>query len=418
MAPLIARFSLALVMMTVLAVALPGLYDLAFGVETARTQLFYSPTRETFVYREHHGDHDFVYADREGNAFDRRTFEQSIPFIYYKNMEIWGLLPLTIDGKSYTKATIRNNRQVFELKPAEIRDRRSEIAVYPLLESAPEQAGLRFPEDVFRLTADRIEFLNVDTNAIDETLTARFTTALQAEGFSFPARFAAGKPTILKPFDEGYFLVDATGAVFHLKRVHNQPEVVRTPIPTTLGVRDILVTENKKRRFYGLLLAEDGRLFLIATENYRLVPLPVDGYDPDHMDYKLLLNPVQATAVYGNDAVVHAVAMTLDFEPIDTYRRAVPGRHGMLHDRIARVLFPFVLTLDEHDSLTLSWRLEHHGWAGLLGTLAALLAFLGIARLRGTDLRLEWPAGLLVLVGGVFGLAAAQLVPPRRGAFD
>ena len=53
---------------------------------------------------------------------------------------------------------------------------------------------------------------------VEKELTKLFTSALKAEGFIFPARSVNGKFTILKPFDEGAFIVDAKYQVFHLKR--------------------------------------------------------------------------------------------------------------------------------------------------------------------------------------------------------
>lgn len=416
---MIGRLSLTLVTVTVLAVALPRLYDLAFAVDAAPTQLFYSPVRKAFVFREHRGDHDFRYADQHGDTFDRRTFETLIPFIYYRNMELWGLMPLEIDGHVFDKPTILAHRQVFELIPDELQDRGPAIPVYPLMESDPEQAGLRFPEDVFRMTGRRMEFLNVDTNQVDEDLTTRFSAALSAEGFQHPARLVAGKPTILKPFDEGYFLVDAAGAVFHVKRVKDQPLVVRTPISNQdLTVRDIKVIENKRRDYYGFLLTTDNRLFLMSYDNYRLVQLPTAGYAPDRMDYKLILNPLYATAIYGDDALVRAVAMTPGFEPIDRYQRSEPDRDAQLTETVRRILFPVTLSLGERDSRYLSWQFEHHGWPTLIGNLTALALLLALTRIPSLGLRAHWSTILLTALSGVFGLAAALLLPPptqRRG---
>jgi hypothetical protein len=407
---------LALVLLVTLlaAVALPRLYDLAFAPDVEPTHLFYSPIRKAFVFREHRGGHDFTYADEHGETFDRQTFEQQIPFIYYRNMDLWGLLPLTIDGRTFTKDTIRDARQVFELKAREIVDRAPGIAIYPLLESNPGRARLRFPEDVFRMTDTRMEFLNVDTNRVDPGLTVRFTNALTAEGFTFPARLVAGKPTILKPFDQGYLIVDATGAVFHVMRVNGQPRVVRTSIAPETGrtIHHIKVTENERREIRALVLTTDNRLFLMRWDDYGLIPLPTQAYEPDRMDYKLLVNPITPTAVYGDGTVVHAAALTPDFEVLDTYSRPVPGVIGLPHDRIARALFPFRLTLeDEGAGAYLSWDLRPSGWTGLLGIGASLLILLVLARRWGAGWRAIWPNALLVALTGVFGLAAALLVP-------
>ncbi len=49
------------------------------------------------------------------------------------------------------------------------------------------QARLVFPEDRFRMTGEAMQFVNADTNAVDEPLTELFTRALKDAGFSFPA---------------------------------------------------------------------------------------------------------------------------------------------------------------------------------------------------------------------------------------
>ena len=414
MATSLGRIALSLVVLVILAIALPRLYDLVFGVDVSRTHLFYSPVDKTFVFREHHGNHDFVYADEGGKTFDRKTFETKIPFIYYKNMDIWGLLPLTIDGKTYDRKAMRDSRHVLELKPRELADRKPEIPVYPLIESNPGRARLTFPEDVFRMTDTGMEFVNVDTNEVDPDLTARYTSALVSAGAQFPIRLVAGKATILKPFDEGYFLVDAAGAVFHMKRIDGVPSVIRTPIPADLDIRHIKVSENARRLHYGLVLAGDGRIFLLSYDNYRLIPLPSKGYDPDRMNYKLILNPVNPTAIFDDDRTITAVAMAPDFAPVARHERPVPGTRHMVHARIARVLFPFTIDLKADGSGYLEWRLKLSSWSGLIGIALALTVVLGFLVRRGQSPRQAWPELLLVTIGGIYGLVALIALPPRR----
>jgi len=300
----LSRLALMILAVVVMSVYLPRLYNMALDEKTGKTQLFFSPVIKKFIYREMIGEgHQFVTRDEDGNDYDRQTFETMIPFIYYKNMELWGKLPLIINGKIFDQKTIKKNRQVFELKPRMIADRRPRIQVFPLLESVPGRSRLRFPEDAFRFT-DRMEFINVDTNAVDEGLTVRFTRALKEAGFVFPARMVSGRVSILKPFDEGFFIIDAVHAVFHVKRVKGQPVVVKTPIPCDLRIRNIKVSENKKREIYGSLLTEKGELFLIACDNYKLLRLPLDNYNPDTMDFKLIINPLYGTAIYSDDHTI------------------------------------------------------------------------------------------------------------------
>lgn len=56
----------------------------------APTYLFFSPVAKTFLFREHHGDHKFIHGSAGGVLYERRDFEQLLPFMYHRNMELWG----------------------------------------------------------------------------------------------------------------------------------------------------------------------------------------------------------------------------------------------------------------------------------------------------------------------------------------
>lgn len=406
--------ALSLLVVALAAIALPRLYHMVFAPDVEPTHMFYSPVEADFVYREHRGHHDFTYASAGGKTFDRQGFEKTLPFIYYRNMDLWGLLPIEIDGIRYDKSSIRDARQVFELKSREITDRHPEIPVYALLDSDPGRAGLSFPEDVFRMTPHAMEFVNVDVNRVDPALTVAFTTALNDAGFTFPAGLVAGKQTILKPFDEGVFITDATGALFHVKRKGDEPFIMRTPVRQDIGVRALKVIENDAGRFLGLLLTRDNALYLLETKGYGLLPLPTDGYDPDRMDYKLIVNPVAPTAIYGNDEEVHAVAMTPDFKPFANYSRTVPGDAGTRQAWVAAALFPFHLDLQDHRAGYLRWHLTPGSWVSLIGTLLAVLVAAQFLRSSGVSRRDLIPPLLLVAFTGVFGLVSCLLVPVPR----
>jgi len=407
-------FAHAVLITLLLAIALPRLYAIAFAPQIAPTYLFYSPVAEEFIYREHHGNHDFVYASETGETYDRQGFEKLLPFIYYKNMDLWGLLPIEIGGQSFDRDTIRDARQVFELKAREVTGNRPEIPVWALIDSDPGRAGLSFPEDVIRMTQSAAQALNVDTLRPEPELTARINDALSAAGFTFPARLVAGTQTILKPFDAGLFVVDASGALFQMTRTGDTAHVVRTPIPADLGIRHIKVMENKARKVLGLILTEDNRLFLLKMPGYGLSALPSAGYDPSRMDYKLLMNPVFPTAIYGDDDTVRGVAMTQDFRPIADYARAIPGAEGSLAARAARALFPLTLSLEDGPGPYLRWQVVWNGWTGLIGVILSLAVFVALTR-RETRWPQALPGALLIAFTGPFGLLAT-LALPQPGA--
>nr|WP_320192310.1 DUF4857 domain-containing protein [uncultured Desulfobacter sp.] len=354
------RFALAVyavLIILVSAVYLPMLYDKMFMDEVEKTHLFYSPVSHDFILKEkivgkvpqaaqgmaedHHSNIAYIKAD--GTYVPRKTFERHLPFIFYKNMEIWGLLPITLDGRTFDKHTIKANRRVLELKARDIVGKSPDVPFFPLLESNPGQARLIFPEDRFRMTDKAMEFIYAKTNTLDTVLTKMYTITLKKRGFKFPARSVNGKFTVLKPFDEGVFIVDHDYRVFHIKRVDDKPLIKQTPIPPDLKIRAIKISENKQKKYYGLALSEDGRIFLLGYDNYRLTPLPLAGYDPDRMDLKLIFNPLYCTAVYSDETIIRAVAMDKKFVPVKTFEHTMSRATATTATYIREILFPFIL---------------------------------------------------------------------------
>ncbi len=416
-----ARYAFVCVAVLVMSVYIPQCFDLAVGQRVAKSHLFYSPVSEKFIWRDtllepppsakegmHHAL--FLQMDQDGQTYDRQEFEKQLPFIYFKNMELWGMLPLQLQGKSFDKETIKKNRQVIELTPRMIAGRSPDDTVHPLLESAPDSVNLVFPEERFRLGKE-MEFINADYNTRDEGLTETFTTALKDAGFEFPGRLAAGKETILKPFDEGFFLVDAAGALFHIKRVKGKPQVIRTPVDPAIGIRSLRVSENSRRDFYGLLLTGDDQLYVLTYDNYALRHLPLQDYDPDRMDFKMIINPLYRTAVYSDDAVIRAVVMDSDYQPVARYSHRMPGAERTTAEIVLSFLVPFRINLADPTSGYVTLAFQSFGWHSLAALLGALLLYGLLALERHTRGKALWLDGALVLCTGLYGLLTVLFLP-------
>ncbi|WP_320045411.1 DUF4857 domain-containing protein [uncultured Desulfobacter sp.] len=410
----------AILIILVSAAYLPMLYDKMFMDEVEKTHLFYSPVSHDFILKEkivgkvpqaaqgmaedHHSNIAYIKAD--GTYVPRKTFEQHLPFIFYKNMEIWGLLPITLNGCTFDKQTIKSNRRVLELKARDLPGKSPDVPFFPLLESNPGQARLVFPEDRFRMTDTAMEFIYARTNTLDTVLTKMYTITLKKRGFKFPARSVNGKFTVLKPFDEGVFIVDHNYRIFHIKRVDDKPLIKQTPIPPDLKIRAIKISENKQKQYYGLALAEDGRIFLLGYDNYRLTPIPLAGYDPDRMDLKLIFNPLYCTAVYSDETTIRAVAMDKNFTPVKTYEHTMSRATATAATHIREILFPFILKVGptQQSGYVTARLLPGSLWSFTGMGLFTLLFVAGSKMMTGA-----WPGSLPIIIitlTGIYGLAA------------
>ena len=153
-----------------------------------------------------------------------------------------------------------------------------QIALYPLLESKPARFKLEMPKEYFRIT-DRMEFINAATNEIDETQTKLFTSRLVKAGFEFPAQQYFTNPTTRKAFDDGYFIVDNSGQLFHIKKINGKPFCVNTNIPKNFRIKYMLVKEMNLKEFHSIIFSETNEVYLLLYENYRLQKLPLEGFD-------------------------------------------------------------------------------------------------------------------------------------------
>jgi len=407
------RSSMILLAVLAMAYALPAGFNQVFGNEPGSPLLFFSPLQKQFVYQESLGGHLFNYKNEEGATYDRVAFEDQLPFLYYKNLEKRNKLPFMIAGQSYDEGAIKAARQGLEIKARNLNRHFPQIQLYPLFNNDPQAAMMPFPEDVFRFTGQAMEFINADFNRIDEELTARFTSALRAQGFVFPATVIGGAPTNLKPFDEGYFIRDSSGHVFHVKRINNQPSIIKTGIDPSLAIADIIVSENARREFYGTIITGQGEIRLISTDDYRLIPLPLQGFDPKAMDFKLLIDPLYKTAAISGDTAVHGTAMTPDYQPLRRYsltrRDNTPVAVSLARD----VLFPWRLELDNPYRGQAALRMHPGGLYSLIGIASALALFYLLSRGRHhTPVRKEeW---MVVLFTGLPGLLAVSMLREKQ----
>jgi hypothetical protein len=409
MIPLFSRVCTLALAIIAMAVMLPAGFDKVFVRPVEEPLLFYSPVRQQFVYQKSLGEHRFEYRDEEGTAFDRQVFEEQLPFLYHRNLALRNRMPVVIDGAVFDADSIQQQRQAMEIRARHLRGHFPQLALYPLFNNDPQVAIMPFPEDMFRFTDKAMEFLNADHNQVDTALTKAFTRALLDQGFIFPPTLIAGKPTNLKPFDDGYFVRDGAGRVFQIRRVANRPEVVKTPIDPTLDILDIVVSENRRREFHGTLITRQGNVYLIETGSYRLIPLETHGYDPQRMDFKLLVDPLYRTVTFSDRNSVQGIALDAAYRPLRKYAMAAGDPNAANLLRIRDLLFPFHIQIESPYRGQAALGVTLGGFWSLAGNLCALAALFLLFRSRH-----RWPMGpatpLLILVSGWYGLIAAAFV--------
>jgi len=402
----LSRYVIILLIVFVAALYLPDFFSMLFDKKVNTPRLDYSAVIDDFVYTIYGGMGQVEYRDIKGNSYNEREYFALLPFMYYATLEKWQQLPPSLKGIELSSRNIRENTQVFRIQAKDIDF--PYVPLYLMFEAEPDYAQLMIPEDLFRL-GNKIEFIDPNSNSVIAEKSERFQSALLDAGFRFPAKIIAGNPTNRKPFDEGYFISDANGAVFHLKMIHDQPVCIKTGIDPKLNIRQIFVSENLRREFYGWFVTHDNKVFLITYDDYKVRELPtrtkegIYDYIADEMTYRFYTYPINRHVYISGDGFVKMIVTDNDFNPIAEHVETWTPYDRRSASVIKQFLFPFELNTNTPTNFV-KLQLDHFGWKGLAGIAASLLALVLFSRKR------SWTDYVLVLLTGVFGLIGVLLI--------
>ena len=96
----------------------------------------------------------------------------------------------------------------------------------------------------------------------------------------------------MKPYDEGYFVADATGATFHLHQLRGKPDIRRVsslaspedkPKWEALKPLYFHVQEQDNREVHTIIVDKTNQAWFVVGKNYHLVPIPLKNYNPARM---------------------------------------------------------------------------------------------------------------------------------------
>ena len=286
-----------------------------------------------------------------------------------------------------------------------------QIDLYPLFESKSEFTDLEFPDEMFRID-DRMEFISSSTNRVIEEQSAAFTGKLEEEGFRFPARYIAGNPTTRKSFDEGYFVLDDGGMLFHVKKVEGEPFCVRTGLTPPGGILYMGVRENARKEFYGVMICGDGGAYLLSYSGYGLIKLPLEHYDPRNFKLRMITDPFYRTITYWDPDgdTIHCLATDRDYAVLREYDFPLEKSRLLAAESVFRLIFPFAIDTQDQKSNYVLFRFRFSGWSCLAGIAISLLIAAIAARVRSMALRRCLDDLVVVALTGPYGLLAVLLV--------
>ena len=411
-----ARIFLLFTGVLLLAHYLPAGYWLVMDRSQRVPAVFYSCINKDFLlFRSSQGT--VARTDPAGRNYERDEFEQLLPLDNYMQLYKDGRMPKEIDGTAITPEKLRRERVNVRLKP-EALDSPS-VPLTPLLELENGRVRLEMPVDFMRL-GSTVEFIEAKSNQLLSEKTAMFQQAFVDAGFVFPIKVKGGNPSTLKPYDEGYYLVDAKGTIFRLRQVRGQPELlcINKLVPAeerhrwaALNPRFIHVQEQDNREIRALIVGEDGRLHLVIGADYRLITVPLTGYDAAAMQVTLRGDMLNRLLVVSSSNYIEALALNRNYDFVDRYIESLPPKTERNSGRIAATLFPFTLEFETNTSGFLGFHFAPGNTSAIALNLVFLAGLAGWCLLRKRPIGSLWPELASIGLGGLFGFVMVCLLP-------
>jgi len=369
-------------------------------------QIYFSPVTKDFLIRDPNIT-EIIYTDSPGHKYNRDDFENLMPLLNYRQLVVDNKFPDSLNGEKLEIDKIRLNNIMMRIYPGEIDA--TLIQLNPMLESKSGKIRLEMPDDFFRITK-RMEFINCNSNKIEEDKSQLFTTALLEKQFAFPAKLIGGNPTTKKAFDEGYFVLDSKNQLFHIKMQKGKPFCVNTNIPSNLDVAYLKIMEMPLREFYGFLLTTSGEAFLISYDRYKLIKLPLEGFNIKEKTFAFFGDQFFRTISLIGKCNVRTVVTDRNYNIVKVYENKWEGNKELSAGVLAAYLFPFTLSFTDLNSSLSNFYFETSGIHGII--LSVLLSVITVLLLKKRSIKLSdaWFDLVLVLVTGIFGFIAVSFV--------
>lgn len=291
-----------------------NLYINKYKHEFNKYYIFYSPIAKNFIYQKNFGDHQFEYGIKNKETFDRIKYESLLPFVYWRNLDIQGKLPLNINGETFNKKQIKESRLSFSYNPSLLK--KQEVSMYPLINPQSKIGMIKFPEEMLALNNKGINIYDFD-NGLNKSLTKELKDLLTLNKVSFPIKNIWGKPTNMKPFDLGYFFIDSKEKLFRVNRYNNKINLEKVNYPDGIKIEFMKISENKKRELAGFAIDSNNSFYIINYKTFEFKKLELKNFDYKTMKLLFISNPKYYLVRYTNEDKYYGTVFNKSFKKLD-----------------------------------------------------------------------------------------------------
>ncbi len=404
----ISRYLLVVASIIILAHLLPSIYNTLFDIAVGYPSVTYSIKEDKFFLKTYDRyTHLTTISDVGGRNYTEESFFEATPVSSYFYLETKGKQPDSIKGVKIDKAIMNKNEDYRRLYSSDYDS--PSYHLFPLFES---KSGLKLPEDVCRISENSVDFIEASTNRVIVSKSEIFTKKFNDEGFNFPPKIISGIPTIMKKYDNGYFIVDKQGGLFHFKMEFGKPFLKEIKIPETLKIRKILPSDVASREIQAFLISEDNKIFVLSNLDYNLIELPIYDYDPaNHYILTIRKNVLFMTLEMKSETEMKVYALDRNYKKVlNTYYTERKPKSELAIGKVYAALFPFDLKFRGQQHSYIKFIFD--GYKGMMWAIVNLFILtLYIFLLRKQKRRIvnNCLDILLVAFSGIFGFIAVNI---------
>lgn len=404
----ISRYTLIAMTTLMASVVLPNLYWTAFDQPIPVPYVRYSCMIDDFTVFTSAED---LRSDTKGHTYTRSEYEALLPTLYTRQLMIDERMPDTIRGVAFEMHTFGTASSSTRIRPLDFQAPQPQL--YPLFESESGRATLEQPDDVFRITW-RMDFIDANTNTIDEEKSRLFSAALYHKGFAFPAQRIAGLPTTRKSCDEGYLVVDNDAQLFHIKLIQGLPYVRLVDLPKGLHFKHITCVDNKDKLFYAYLVAEDNSIYTLTQDDYQLLRWPIEDYVAEEQQLKVQVDYFHYNVSLQSDTMLQCYALDKNLQIVDQYAYHWVPNEQKLVGHLSAALFPFTCALTDSNSRFIRlYTTAPHGYLWLLMNMALVGLHIYTVRRRKVKRSMHTIDLIIIAITGIFGYIAVNIFPSK-----
>ncbi len=380
----ISRVFIVALSIAVLSWFLPWLYSFMLPDGGNEPYLAYSPIADRWIVSETNDDKQTEIYDlaadgiSKGNIYTKNQRDSLLPQMFYTQLLAREQLDDTICGIEVSPRVFKTTSFVFQSSPRDINKVLAEA--YPIMESLPVRIELEDPTDVMLIDSG-VKIVDMTTNEEKPKSSARFTKIFADRGFVYPMTDFSANITARKAYDEGYLMVDAEGAVYHVKQQAGRPYMKRIVLPEGVKAKKVFVMENVDHRNLGFIIDTDNHLYVLAAGSYDLTLLPVDLYNPQADRIVVMGNVFNWTIRITNDNGTTWYAINnADYRLLGKYSYSYDES---LLAKIEGYIFPYKLSFTSMSDSLAYPRIESVSWLALvLNLILAVVIFVVMRRQR------------------------------------